>query len=205
MPYAIEPSTEIAYRHDFALLANARGVIDAVEVGTDLGVFAREFLSRFTGNWLFCIDPYVSCKEFPYDRIGDIITASVALAPYHGRCRIIHAESPEIAVWVKTVISPSFVYIDASHEESDVLADLMGWWEVLSDGGILAGHDYDPAHPGVINAVQAFAKDRQLIVRLTRETASPASWYCYKGEPERLIHKFFWEGDSENPRAPVRG
>jgi hypothetical protein len=36
-----------------------------------------------------------------------------------------------------------------------VLADLTGWKTKLAEGGILAGHDYYPTEPGVIEAVHA--------------------------------------------------
>lgn len=200
----IIPSEEIAFRHDFSILANARGYLDAVEVGTDLGVFAREFLSRFKGNWLLCVDPYAPHAEFKYDRTGDLLTAVQALAPFHGHFRFVRGRSPQVAPWVASVISPQFVYIDASHEETDVAADLDAWWRVLSDDGLLAGHDFDDCHPGVIAAVTRFADDRCLTVRLTHEKApSPPSWYIYKcanGEPAQLFHRFFRDAESQNER-----
>src|SRR5690242_11136051 len=111
MPFAIVPSEEIAHRVDFSILANARGYLDAIEVGTDQGVFAAEFLSRFKGNWLWCVDPYDPHADFPHDRSGDMLTAIQALAPYHGRFRFVRAKSVEAAPWVRRHIRPDFVYI----------------------------------------------------------------------------------------------
>jgi hypothetical protein len=202
VPFLIEPSTEIATRYDFPLLANARGYLDAVEVGTDQCVFARDFLSRFRGNWLICVDPYAPHEEFPYDRIGDMIVAANALAPYHGRFRIVRGRSPEAVPWVCTFVAPAFVYIDGAHDEASVTADLEAWWDVIPDGGMLAGHDWDEAHPGVTGAVERFARERELVVRLTQEPAFPPSWYVYKGgEPAVLYHRFFRDGESPNPHA----
>lgn len=195
------PSIEIAHRGDFALLANARGYVDAVEVGTDQGVFALEFLARFEGNWLFCVDPYEPFPDFPYERRGDYDAALQALMPYHGRFRFVLARSVDAAPWVGRVIRPQFVYIDASHRRPDVAEDLDAWWRVLSPGGMLAGHDYDTDHPGVIAAVDEFAAARGLIVRVTTERGSPPSWYLYRDEPAVLIQRFFREGDVANPQA----
>lgn len=202
MPFSIELSTEISSRTDFSLLCNARGVIDAVEVGVDHGVFAREFLSRFKGNWVILVDPYEPYPEMPYDRTLDAFVAAQALAPFHGHFRFIRQRSPEAIPSVRTFIQPpGFVYIDGAHDEASCYADLVAWWDALSPDGILAGHDYDDAHRGVQRAVSRFAKERGLVVRLTHEKDFPASWYCYKQEPAKLIRRFFDEGEDDNPHA----
>lgn len=198
----IEKSKEIAYRTDFALICNARGYVDAVEVGTDQGLFARDFLSRWHGNWLICVDPYEPCPEFGYDRTPDMMAAVVALSPYLGRYRMLRSRSIDAPPRVLSFIHPpGFVYIDGDHCVDAVKTDLATWWPVLSDGGMLAGHDYDDGHPGVMTAVKEFARDYGLVVRLTHETTCPPSWYVYKGEPDKLVHKFFHDAESKNPRV----
>ena len=50
------------------------------------------------------------------------------------------------------------VFIDASHVEADVRADITAWRPKVRGGGILSGHDYgwpDGSHPGVKAAVDA--------------------------------------------------
>jgi hypothetical protein len=194
------PSEEISHRTDFALLCNERGYRDAVEVGTDQGVFARDFLSRFKGHWLFCVDPYEPFPDFPYDRSGDFQTAVAALMPWHGRFRMVKAPSVRAAPWVARVIAPEFVYIDGSHIELDVAADLRAWFKVLPDHGMLAGHDFDETHPGVIKAVTEFAAARALTVRLTQDPPTP-SWYIYKREPSELFVRHFRSAVTPNPHA----
>lgn len=206
MPFAIEPSSEIAYRADFNLLCNARGYVDAVEVGTDLGKFARAFLDRWTGNWIMLVDQYIPYPEMPYDRTIDMMTAVQALAHHHGRFRFLRMKSADAAANIKLFIRPpGFVYIDASHEFEDVAVDLAAWWPVLADGGLLAGHDFDDDHTGVVDAVTQFARERGLVVRLTHEEAAPKSWMIYKTEPETLIQRFFTEGSSANPHHRPSG
>jgi hypothetical protein len=55
--------------------------------------------------------------------------------------------------------SLDFIFIDASHEYQDVLADIQAWWPKLKPGGILAGDDFCLSWPGVIQAVrESFAR-----------------------------------------------
>ncbi len=203
MPFVIEPSCEIAARIDFPLLCNARGVTQAVEVGVDLGWFAGRFLERWDGRELLLVDPYAPYPEMPWDRTGDLVTAAVALAPHHGRYRFVRAGSGEAAAALPSSapwFRPGFVYVDAAHDRDSVLADLGAWWPLVRPGGILAGHDFDDTHPGVVAAVTEFAAARGLVVRTTHE-AECRSWYVYKGEPEQLIMRYFRQGERQNPHA----
>lgn len=202
MPFAVILSEEISHRYDFALLCNARGYVDAVEVGTDQGSFAADFLAVWKGYWLLCLDPYEPYPELPYDRSLDMMVAVATLQPHRGRFRFVRHRSPDAIPFILTIIQPpGFVYLDGSHDEADVLADMKTWWEVLPETGLLAGHDYDNAHPGVVGAVHRFAEDRGLIVRLTHETTSPPSWYIYKTEPATLYVRLFRSADEANPHA----
>jgi predicted O-methyltransferase YrrM len=49
--------------------------------------------------------------------------------------------------------SVDLVFLDASHDEAAVAADIAAWSPALRSGGILAGHDYCEEQPGVIAAV----------------------------------------------------
>src|SRR5690606_36128109 len=71
-----------------------------------------------------------------------------------------------------------FAYIDARHEYEYVKSDMNAWWDLISDDGILAGHDYDSMHPGVMQAVDEFEKSRRVQVYYTPD--HPNSWYIYK-------------------------
>lgn len=52
--------------------------------------------------------------------------------------------------------SLDFVFIDASHEYSDVLTDINVWFPKVKNGGMFCGHDYSPNWPGVCRAVDEF-------------------------------------------------
>lgn len=193
----VEPSTEIAYRIDFPLLCNARGIVCAVEVGVAQAVFASAFLERWNGHTLWLVDDYTSHAEYPGNRHGDLLSACLNLTRFPGRFRFLGMRSEAAAAFLPDWAKPGFVYIDAAHDFNSVCADLKAWWPKVEAGGILAGHDYDPTHPGVVAAVDRFAEANNLVVRLTRDEL--ASWYVYKGEPELLQHYFFNRGTSPNP------
>jgi len=60
-------------------------------------------------------------------------------------------------------IKADFIYIDGSHEEEDVYADLCHYWQLLRSEGILLGDDYyDRCFPGVFLAAHRFAKENNL-------------------------------------------
>lgn len=45
------------------------------------------------------------------------------------------------------------VFIDGSHEYFDFKRDLEKWIPHVANGGLFCGHDYDLAHPGVLQAL----------------------------------------------------
>jgi predicted O-methyltransferase YrrM len=67
--------------------------------------------------------------------------------------------------------SHDFVFIDACHEYESVKKDIIAWLPKIRQGGILAGHDYSVAYPGVIHAVhEIFGK------KLNEEFLYEACW-----------------------------
>jgi predicted O-methyltransferase YrrM len=46
-----------------------------------------------------------------------------------------------------------FIFLDASHEYTDIKSDIINWLPKIRKNGILAGHDYQMCFNGVIKAV----------------------------------------------------
>lgn len=155
----------------------------AVEVGVDRGQFAAAFLSKWLGEEYFGVDCYETYDEMGWDRQFDYQLAVHALQPHSSRFRLIKKPSIE-AAGMFAPGSIDFVYIDGAHNHSAVCGDLLSWWDVVSDKGILAGHDFDESHPGVIRAVTEFGKRVKQDVFITKvEGFLPEqcpSWYIYK-------------------------
>ena len=55
------------------------------------------------------------------------------------------------------------VFIDADHSYEAVKMDIQNWMPKVRKGGILAGHDYNSAWPGVIKAVNEIFLEAQKI------------------------------------------
>lgn len=54
-------------------------------------------------------------------------------------------------------IRPSVVHVDAAHEYREAMNDMQDYWEILADGGLLIGDDYDDSWPGVVQAAGELA------------------------------------------------
>lgn len=56
------------------------------------------------------------------------------------------------------------IYIDAGHEEDEVATDLVLYYDILRPGGVMFGDDYSSDWPGLVRAVDAFCRDRGLVL-----------------------------------------
>lgn len=68
------------------------------------------------------------------------------------RASIVRSFSTAAAVMVEDA-SLDFVFIDADHSYEGCSADIKVWWPKVKPGGLLCGHDYSAAWPGVRRAV----------------------------------------------------
>jgi|JI9StandDraft_1071089.scaffolds.fasta_scaffold01480_18 hypothetical protein len=180
----VVPSTEISHRDEFPLLCDWRKFETAVEIGVDRGTFSKLFFRCKRLRHFIGVDNYQQHPEFPYWRDTEQSIAanryakcSFASLMRANGCAIADAIAAGSLGHIKEKCV-DFVYIDASHEYADACQDIAAWWPLISSRGILAGHDYDHTHPGVMQAVNEFADANNLTVYLTQEHCN--SWYCYK-------------------------
>jgi hypothetical protein len=177
-------SHEIESRSEFSLLCNWRRLYRAIEVGVDRADFAVEFLKRWRGHNYFGIDTYGQYPEFPWSRDADFLMAVSRLERTGANVKLVKEESIACAESMKAydggyfadLKNADFIYLDGDHSYEAVLRDIVAWWDLVSGRGVLAGHDYDEQHPGVMRAVNEFFHDKDVFI--TQD--SPASWYVYK-------------------------
>jgi hypothetical protein len=184
MPFGISRSPEIADRRDFAHLCNKHGLVEAVEVGTDRGLFAFDFVTKWKGYTLLCVDPYLPYPEMPFDRLPDLVMAVVRLAPFAEHVKFVRETSLGFLSKYDPNARIDFIYIDGAHDYDSVREDVAAWWDRLMPGGILAGHDFDEHHPGVVRAVTEFARANDLAIYHTFEAGTTPSWYVHKPKCE---------------------
>lgn len=183
--FSVENSPEIQTRDELPLLCDWRKLETAVEIGVERGVFSQLFMSRARRlRHYIGVDTYAPHWEFPGERETDMTIAAMRYSQFAvgslmrmSGSQLAHAiRTGELGHIKEQMVD--FVYHDAGHDYKDVIADIYDWWELISPQGIMAGHDYDPTHPGVVEAVNMLAEEYGLTVYLTQEPC--ASWYVYK-------------------------
>ena len=64
------------------------------------------------------------------------------------------------------------VHIDAAHEYDDVKEDIRLWWEIVKDGGVMLGDDFQSGWSGVVRAACEHAER----IGVPIERFHPGSW-----------------------------
>lgn len=147
-----------------------------VEVGSFVGesaIFMAEHI-KATGldaailcvdTWYAGFDHYVGAPEKIKLHFGrpDFYYRFMANVINHGHQDVIlplALDSINAARVLKMLhIKPNFVYVDASHEEGDVLRDYHAYWDLLDWGGGLLVDDLTGWFPGVVKDYTAFTKE----------------------------------------------
>jgi len=148
----------------------------AVEIGTHQAVFASAFMQHWNG-FLHLVDPwegytpehetfYPNFQPKTQNREQDYQIALAIMAPYRDRIEF-HKTTSERAC--KLIYSPDLIYIDGLHDYQNVKEDIERWWNKLTPGGWLCGHDYHEDLPEVIQAVDEFVKQVELELHLTED------------------------------------
>lgn len=156
-----------------------------IEVGSWLGqsaVSLGKSISSNHGGELVCVDTWLGSSEFWTDTADPLRYGSLGLVNGYPSVyrqflsNMVHAglqgvvtpfpqtSTNAAAVLRKLKVQADLIYLDASHEFGDVLADLLAWWPVLKVGCTMFGDDYRAGHPGVADAVNMFAGSQGLEV-----------------------------------------
>ncbi len=143
---------------------------------------------------ILCVDTWLGAVEFWTDtsdasRYGSLrlkhgwpqvyyqFLANVCHRGHQKRIIPFPQTSATAALWLRmSGIQAGVIYLDGSHEEEDVLADALAYWEVLAPGGVMFGDDW--AWDGVRLAVSRFAREQGLAVRFVAD-----KWVIEKPRP----------------------
>lgn len=133
-------------------LPNLRYLEVGVYEGRALLWMAKHILTHPTSH-MTCLD------TFPYD-IEARLKKNIEVAGLAGRVTVLHGRSQEL-LRTLPVCSFDIIYVDGSHDASDVLSDIVLSFELLKVGGVLILDDYTmPEQIDVLhrpkNAIDAF-------------------------------------------------
>jgi hypothetical protein len=160
-----------------------------VEVGTWKGGsaihMAEEVAKAGLNTQILCIDTWLGGLEFwteqnVPDRYGSLrlqngwpqvyyqFLANVCHKGHQQRIIPFPQTSSIGALWLRFFgLNADLIYVDASHEEEDVYADVLNFWEVLAPNGVMFGDDW--SWDGVRVAVQRFARENGLEIRFAAD------------------------------------
>jgi len=198
-PFADHPMDAAGWGSDspaFAELIERTRPALIIEVGTWKGGSALEMAAQLDRlglgkSKILCVDTWLGALEMWGDHSDKERYGALELK--HGypqvyyqflanvchkqaTARIIPFPLPSItaAQWLSMrSVRAELIYLDGSHEEEDVYADLSDYWDLLAAPGILFGDDYD--WTGVKMAVDRFVKEKRLVLHHLAD-----KWYLEK-------------------------
>lgn len=159
-----------------------------VEVGVAKGEFSKLILQNEIVTMLYGVDPFEpheGYKDYTKKQtFVDLLKAARANTKDFPNFKLVKEYSMS-AVKDFDDESLDFVYIDADHSYSTTMEDIIWWSMKVKRGGIVAGDDYvenDPIDPryDVFNAVNDYAKSKDLLIYIYRAGEGPDNWMFIK-------------------------
>ena len=98
-------------------------------------------------------------------------------------------------------LKANLIYIDGSHNYTDVYLDLREYWELLTLDGVLIGDDYHFIWHGVVRAVKQFSKERGLRYFLSKEKFLFRKSEKFQLDPCVEEKDLYWDGEAGEYRA----
>jgi Methyltransferase domain len=157
-------------RHDVTNLLAGRSNI-GVELGVAEGVFSARMVASGKFSAFFGVDMYADSHDTAqYKRA---LRAVGLLQPY----KLLRMRFEE-AIDLFDDASLDFVYVDGyAHGGEEGGETLFSWFRKVKVGGVIAGDDYSPAWPLVVEAVDEFARQLDAELLLT-DVLEPENAYC---------------------------
>lgn len=131
-----------------------------IEVGCYKGRSTRAIADNCNGAKVYAVDPYHGNYLYDDGRVFKSMDDKIMNQFYHNLKD--HLTSGKVTHHRETLDSfvknleekPDFIFLDGDHRYDEVMNDIRNSLKVLSNGGILSGHDYTHKDwPGVKKAV----------------------------------------------------
>lgn len=131
-----------------------RSMIERVEKAlfVEVGVFEGRSLSFLVVEVINSGKPIevVGVDAFPWEGLEEKFKKN--MEPLAGHFKYIKGESSEVAAQFEDQ-SIDMVFIDGNHTYEFVKRDILAYLPKMKPGSVMAGHDHNDQHPGVIQAV----------------------------------------------------
>jgi len=135
-----------------------------VEAGSFQGRSCRAMADN-TNGVIYAVDPWIP-QPIAREAVTDEMTYTRFAANLGD-----HIKSGKVIPVAKRftsfvpLVRPDFIFIDALHDYTNCLKDILHALDIIGEGScILAGHDYSPTWPGVIQAVSHVFGERKIEV-----------------------------------------
>lgn len=145
--------------------------LNVVEVGVWKGRTTQVFAEHAKGV-VYAVDTWSGVPDDPkqhFDLYPDTATAfkqfRANLAPHIESGRVVPVTTDSLSAarrFAAQGLRFDLVFIDADHRYEAVRADIAAWRPLVSEGGILCGHDFKPKWPGVVWAVSEAFPEAEL-------------------------------------------
>jgi predicted O-methyltransferase YrrM len=168
-PLAFDPQgwLDDGTREKLRELLVARGARVVVELGSWLGLSTRFLAEQLPANGkVYAVDTWlgseeINCQPAMARRLPDLYQRFLSNVLHAGLTdRIVPVRMTTVEAAAALDVLPDLVFVDASHREADVYADIMAWYPRLMAGGILCGDDW-ANYPSVRSGVERAAGELQ--------------------------------------------
>lgn len=176
-------------------------------MGVRRGHFSQHILHNWSGKKLHLVDPWMAQDSGLYNDVSNMPQAThddnlqhviSMLDEFAGGRFEIHRDYSVNAAKKFPDNSLDFVYVDARHDYSGCLEDLIAWYPKLKEGGMIAGHDFIPDQVKKVEGefgVQKAAMEFSLKVGRELQSISSKTLAGGREEPQRVDGgwtTFYW-------------
>jgi len=172
----------LAAKKHFAGRQDLRGI----EIGVAKGDNALSILQELPIEELILIDPYIPYEDTSgsTDYSAEYATARAKLAAYP-QVVWLRKTSESAGKELRSEEAVDFVYIDGNHSFEFVKNDITLYYPLITNNGIIGGHDYTPFYDSVMRAVNEFAEQTELGLH----SVLPDWWFIARHEKHQEWRK----------------